>query len=114
MLVVRHERILAIDGDYVHVSFNITCKSCFSNPKKKQIMPVATRAFLDSMKTSSYHIKSIAGCTQSAKSSANFKLVVVRDGGTKRYDFEAESPKIAGLLSNTFVVISGTYILIDH
>lgn len=82
MLVVRHERILAIDGDYVH------------------IMPVATRAFLDSMKTSSYHIKSISGCTQSAKSS-NFKLAVARDGGTKRYDFEAESPRIAAEIVRT-------------
>lgn len=61
-------------------------------------MPVSTRAFLDSMKTSSYHIKSIVGCTQSAKSSSNFKLIVVREGGNKRYDFEAENPKIAGRL----------------
>lgn len=61
-----------------------------------QIMPSATRAFLDSMKTSSYHIKTVIACVQSAKSSSNFKLVVWRDGGNKRYDFEAESPKVAG------------------
>ncbi|KAF8508261.1 stress-activated map kinase interacting protein 1-domain-containing protein [Hysterangium stoloniferum] len=77
MLVVRHERILAMDGDYIH------------------IMPSQTRAFLDSMKTSSYHVRSVVACTQSAKSSSNFKLVVTRDGGNKRYDFEAENPKIA-------------------
>ncbi|GJJ10541.1 hypothetical protein Clacol_004768 [Clathrus columnatus] len=83
MLVVRHERTLAIDGDYIH------------------IMPVSTRAFLDSMKTSSYHIKSIAGCTQSAKSSSNFKLIVTRDGGNKRYDFEAENAKAAAEIVRT-------------
>jgi len=77
MLVVRHERILAMDGDYIH------------------IMPSQTRAFLDSMKTSSHHVRSVVACTQSAKSSSNFKLVVTRDGGNKRYDFEAENPKIA-------------------
>lgn len=59
-------------------------------------MPSATRAFLDSMKTSSYHIKSVVACVQSARTSSNFKLVVWRDGGNKRYDFEAESPKVAG------------------
>ncbi|KAF8531338.1 stress-activated map kinase interacting protein 1-domain-containing protein [Gautieria morchelliformis] len=77
MLVVRHERTLAMDGDYLH------------------IMPSSTRGFLDSMKTSSYHIKTVVACVQSAKSSSNFKLVVKRDGGNKRYDFEAESPKVA-------------------
>ncbi|KAF8582554.1 SIN1-domain-containing protein [Ramaria rubella] len=77
MLIVRHERTLAMDGDYI------------------RIMPPATRAFLDSMKTSSYHIKTVIACTQSAKSSSNFKLVVWRDGSNKRYDFEAESPKVA-------------------
>ena len=59
-------------------------------------MPSATRAFLDSMKTSSYHIKTVIACVQSAKLSSNFKLVVCRDGGNKRYDFEAESPMVAG------------------
>ncbi|KIJ30522.1 hypothetical protein M422DRAFT_783966 [Sphaerobolus stellatus SS14] len=77
MLVVRHERTLAIDGDYIH------------------IMPPPTRAFLDNMKTSSYHIRSVVLCMQSAKASSNFKLIVWRDGSNKRYDFEAESPKMA-------------------
>lgn len=95
MLVVRHERILAMDGDYIHVRF--AAFYCMYNlTYSPQIMPSATRAFLDSMKTSSYHIKTVIACVQSAKSSSNFKLVVWRDGGNKRYDFEAESPKIAG------------------
>ena len=46
-------------------------------------------------RTSSFHIRSVAACQQSAKSSSSFKLVVQRDGGTKRYDFEAENPKVA-------------------
>jgi len=70
---------LAIDGVYIH------------------IMPSANRAkaVFDSGRTASYNIRSIVACQQSAKSSSTFKLVVHRDGGTKRYDFEAENPKLA-------------------
>ena len=61
-------------------------------------MPSANKAkaVFDHGKTSSYHIKSIADCQQSQKSSA-FKLVLNRASGNKRYDFEAESPKMAGM-----------------
>ncbi|TDL19644.1 SIN1-domain-containing protein [Rickenella mellea] len=78
MLVARLERTLAIDGEYIH------------------IMPVANRArVFDSVKTTSYRVKDITDCVQSAKNSSTFKMIVKRDGGDKRYDFEAESPKIA-------------------
>ena len=62
-----------------------------------QIMPSANKAkaVFDSGRTASYNIRSVVACQQSAKSSSTFKLVVHRDGGTKRYDFEAESPKLA-------------------
>lgn len=103
MLVGRHERILAIDGVYLHVR-------AFPHPlttrtlKRRfrfatvQIMPSAKRAtgMFENGRTSSYHIRSVVACQQSAKSSSSFKLVVHRDGGTKRYDFEAENPKAAG------------------
>ena len=46
-------------------------------------------------RTSSYHVRSVVACRQTAENSSSFKLVVHRDGGTKRYDFEAENPKIA-------------------
>ncbi|KAB5594284.1 Glycosyltransferase family 41 protein [Ceratobasidium theobromae] len=78
MLVGRHERIIAIDGDYVH------------------IMPSNNRAFLDTMKTSSYHIKTVITCKKTKKAPTSIKLVVLRDGGSKRYDFEAEDEKQAG------------------
>lgn len=55
------------------------------------------KVVFDSGKTSSYHIKSIADCQQSAKSSSIFKIVLNRGAGNKRYDFEAESPRFAGL-----------------
>ncbi|KAG6845862.1 hypothetical protein H0H87_002553 [Tephrocybe sp. NHM501043] len=80
MLLARQERYLAIDGAYIH------------------IMPSANKAMkvvFDSGKTSSYHIKSIADCQQSTKASSAFKLVLNRGGANKRYDFEAESPKLA-------------------
>ncbi|TCD68157.1 hypothetical protein EIP91_011435 [Steccherinum ochraceum] len=82
MLVTRSARLLAIDGGYIH------------------IMPQANKAknVFDNGKTASYDIKSIVACQQSSKNSATFKLVVHR-GDTernKRYEFEAESPKLAG------------------
>lgn len=60
-------------------------------------MPAANkgRAVFDSMKTTSFHIKSVIACTQSGKSSSSFKFVVRRDSGEKRYDFEAEDNKLA-------------------
>jgi len=77
MLVARQERTLAIDGVYIHIM-----------PSNK------AKAVFDSGKTYSYHIKSVTA-QQSMKSSSVFKLVVSRDARNKRYDFEAESPKLA-------------------
>nr|GAT49474.1 predicted protein [Mycena chlorophos] len=82
MLVAKQERTLAFDGMYIH------------------ILPTAnkaTKAVFDSGKHLSYHIRSIADCQQSTKSSALFKLVLGRSGSSakKRYDYEAESPKHA-------------------
>ncbi|CAG8558597.1 9543_t:CDS:2, partial [Ambispora leptoticha] len=71
MFVGRHERSLAIDGDYIH------------------IMPSESRTMFDSMKTSSYHISTVLSCKQDKKLSTNFKLVIYRESGNKTYDFEA-------------------------
>lgn len=68
-----------------------------------QVMPSTNKArvVFDSGKTSSYHIKSIADCQQSGKTSSIFKLILNRAAGNKRYDFEAESPKLAGRLKTS-------------
>ncbi|KAH0587039.1 hypothetical protein H2248_005860 [Termitomyces sp. 'cryptogamus'] len=87
MLLARQERTLAIDGVYIHIMPSSTNK--------------AMKVVFDSGKTSSYHIKSIADCSQSAKTSSMFKLVLNRGGTNKRYDFEAESPKLAGEIVQT-------------
>ncbi|KAK0207957.1 stress-activated map kinase interacting protein 1-domain-containing protein [Desarmillaria ectypa] len=82
MLVAKQEKTLAIDGVYIH------------------IMPSTNKAkaVFDNGKTYSYHIKSIVDCQQSTKSSNIFKLVLT---GNKRYDFEAESPRLAGEIVQT-------------
>jgi hypothetical protein len=54
----------------------------------------AAKAVFDSGKTSSYHINSVVSC-QSGKSSSALRIVVHRVGGNKRYEFEAESAKLA-------------------
>jgi hypothetical protein len=54
------------------------------------------RAVFENARTMSYHIRDIKGVQQSAKSSSTFKLFVLRgEGGVKRYEFEAESSKLA-------------------
>jgi target of rapamycin complex 2 subunit MAPKAP1 len=76
----RHERVLAIDGQYIH------------------LMPSTNkaRAVFENARTMSYHIRSVIAVQQSTKASATFKLIVQRNGGAKRYEFEAESPRLAG------------------
>lgn len=61
-------------------------------------MPSANKAkaVFDSGKTLSFHIKSISVCQQSQKTSTLFKIVVQRDSRNKRYDFEADTAKLAG------------------
>lgn len=79
-MLARQERTFAIDGVYVH------------------IMPAANKAknVFDSGKTVSFHVKSVVVCQQSQKSASLFKIVVQRDSRNKRYDFEADTPKLAG------------------
>ncbi|KAF8321089.1 stress-activated map kinase interacting protein 1-domain-containing protein [Cantharellus anzutake] len=86
-----HERVLAIDGDYIH------------------IMPSATRALLDSLKTSSYHIGAVVKCTMSKKGSASVKLIVRRETGDKRYDLEAENAQLAAEIVTTIRNLQRTY-----
>lgn len=73
----RHERILAIDGEYVHIS------------------PSEAKTMFESPKTSSLHVGQIIACKQSRKLPINFKIIIIKAGQTKRYDFEAISVKEA-------------------
>jgi len=74
----RHERTLAIDGDYIH------------------IMPPDQKTMFEAPKTSSIFIGSIIQCKQSRKIPSNFKIIVLKARETKRYDFESyEAAEIA-------------------
>lgn len=108
MLVTRQERGLAIDGAYIHVrTIVLSYLALFWSMAYIQIMPSSNkaRAVFDSGKTTSFHIKTVVACQQSSKSSSIFKLVVQHDNRNKRYDFEAESSKLAGM-SFFFLVCS--------
>lgn len=60
-------------------------------------MPSGTKAaFLDSMKTTSFHMNDISYCKQSKKGPSTVKFIVFKDGSNKSYDFEAESADLAG------------------
>ena len=71
----------------------------------RQIIPTVTKAkhVFDSGKTASYHLKSVVVCQQSSKNSATFKLIVHSGADrNKRYEFEAENPKLAGAPPSSF------------
>ncbi|WBW74435.1 MAP kinase and TOR substrate adaptor Sin1 [Schizosaccharomyces osmophilus] len=76
----RHERLLAIDGEYIH------------------IMPSESRNIFETPKTTSIHVGSIIICKQSKKSPCNFKLIISRNRETKRYDFEVLSSLEAAVI----------------
>jgi len=69
----RHERVLAIDGDYIH------------------IMPSDQKTMYEpgNPKTSSIFIGAIVRSKQSRKIPQNFKIMVLKARETKRYEFEA-------------------------
>jgi hypothetical protein len=74
----RHERILAIDGEYVHIM-----------PSDQKTL---LNAFESQTKTRSIHISAIIGVKTYRKAPSNFKIIVMRQQKeTKRYDFEAMS-----------------------
>lgn len=56
------------------------------------------------------HHRGPTQCQQSTKLSAMFKIIVQWDSGNKRYDFEVDTPKLAGELMTfkfAFVVLPG-------
>lgn len=78
----QHKKILAIDGEYVH------------------IMPSDQKTLLNALesqtKTRSIHVSTIIGCKVYRKQATCFKILVLRpEKETKRYDFEAESKEQA-------------------
>ncbi|KAK6501630.1 hypothetical protein TWF481_009465 [Arthrobotrys musiformis] len=76
--ISRHERVLAIDGEYVHIMPSDQNKTLFDSPK-----------------TTSIHVSSIIGCKQSRKAPLNFKIIAMKSREWKRYAFEAMSPSQA-------------------
>jgi hypothetical protein len=79
----RHERILAIDGEYLHIM-----------PSDQKTL---LNAFESQAKTRSIHISTIIGCKTYRKAPSCFKVVVMRpQKETKRYEFEATGEEIAG------------------
>lgn len=83
----RHEREFAIDGDYVY------------------IMPKDEKIWYDTnFKTTTFHISNIKSCKISKRVPSNFKIIVNKPRGPKRYDFEAlnssEAEEIVSRLNN--------------
>lgn len=113
----RHERVLAIDGDYIHI---VRCRPFARRAKTSSAESIAfqmpsearTHGFPSSMRTSSYHISAILDVKQSRKTPSSFKLVVAKDAGSlqKRYDFEGENgqvvAEIVGIIKDLCVLFT--------
>ncbi|KAI9853029.1 MAG: hypothetical protein M1838_002808 [Thelocarpon superellum] len=69
-----HERILALDAEYMHIMPGETGKSTI---------------FDSGAKTTTIHFGSIIGCKCSRKHPSNFSVLVLKAKESKRYDFEA-------------------------
>lgn len=89
--ISRHERVLAIDGEYIH------------------IMPSEDRTWFDSPKTSSFHISQVLKVKQSHKVPNNFKVVVMKTSGPKRYDLEALDPNESAIIVNRIKSLAANY-----
>ncbi len=70
-----HPRILAIDGEYIHIMPGDTGKTLFDSGAK----------------TSTIHFSSVVGCKVSRRHPKTFRVVVYKERESKRYDFEAAS-----------------------
>ncbi|XMA19989.1 hypothetical protein WAI453_012780 [Rhynchosporium graminicola] len=70
-----NERILAIDGEYLHIMPTATGKTMFEGQGK----------------TTTVHFSKVVGCKVTRRHPTNFKIVIYKISETKRYDFEAKS-----------------------
>lgn len=80
------------------MSFKFLSYNSFSRVKIMPTANKAAKAVFDNGKTSSYHINSLFSCQNGKTPSSAFRIVVHRgsgDGAHKRYEFEAENPKLA-------------------
>ncbi|CAD6506493.1 BgTH12-07720 [Blumeria graminis f. sp. triticale] len=77
--VGMNERLLAIDGEYLHIMPASTGKTLFEGQGK----------------TTTVHFSNIVGCKVTRRHPTNFKVVIYKTTETKRYDFEAKSAEEA-------------------
>ncbi|CAG8954079.1 hypothetical protein HYFRA_00009181 [Hymenoscyphus fraxineus] len=73
--VGMNERVLAIDGEYLHIMPASTGKTVFEGQGK----------------TTTVHFSNVVGCKVTRRHPTNFKVVVYKSTEAKRYDFEAKS-----------------------
>jgi len=74
-----NERVLAIDGEYLHIMPASAGKTMFEGQGK----------------TTTVHFSNVVGCKVTRRHPTNFKVVIYKSTETKRYDFEAKSAEEA-------------------
>lgn len=80
----RHERTFAIDGEYIYILPSDTKYQNFQDSRSGH-----------ALKTINCHISQLKTCKISKKNPQDFKVVLIRGNGPKRYDFEACSSQEA-------------------
>lgn len=107
MFVNKQERMLAIDGYYLHIlppsmrggSGGASGGGGFGN----------SIGAYTSTKTSSYHIGSMELCRQGRKIKRRFKLVFLRSHDSKTYDFEATTQEESDEICSNLNLLLSTY-----
>ncbi|OBT79758.1 hypothetical protein VF21_01474 [Pseudogymnoascus sp. 05NY08] len=75
--VGMNERLLVIDGEYLHIMPGPSGKTLFEGKGEG--------------KTTTVHFSNVVGCKVTRRHPTNFKVVLYRATETKRYDFEARN-----------------------
>lgn len=73
--VGMNEKVLAIDGEYLHMMPATTGKTMFEGQGK----------------TTTVHFSNVVGCKVTRRHPTNFKIVVYKSMETKKYEYEAKS-----------------------
>ncbi|KAI9861696.1 MAG: hypothetical protein M1824_002127 [Vezdaea acicularis] len=86
-----HERVLAIDGELLLLLPSDTSAAAAANTQpENRHHPLAGLGAQREQKTTTIHFGNVVGAKMAkGRKGSAFKVVVFREGGTKRYDFEA-------------------------
>lgn len=100
----RYERVLTIDGEYIHLMtseskklLDLTAKTVRLWKREKERFACLESLFNPlSFSKASYHISAVMSCKQNKKKNQQFRLDIQKNHDVRNLDLEAASPMEAG------------------